>query len=231
MKKQNKIYQFVSNKKKSLVKPPTIPLSFFENKKAYESNQAFIVPNMASFIRDVTEYGNLGALKIRLLKLSLNDICVLIWWNKFNFLRLMRKEFHMGIFLLIQLEIIKVLKYKPSMIVLSDQICDLTTALNNSYVIKNFISLSKKLSIPFGLMTNNLPSTFKKLSSWKISPENIFTPINSYGYEMNPTKKEVENYLKFIEKNKIVAITSSSNSKETKYINQLGIVQQLRGWF
>lgn len=232
MKKPNKIYQFFSpNKARGRVEASSI-ISIYSPNRQYQRGQSFIVPNMAEFIRDVTEYGNIGAIKKRALKLSPPQLLQLIWWNKFNILKIIKKDFSIGVLLLIQLETLKIRSYKPSLIILSDQVTDLSIALSNRGILSRFSKFVQyKLGFPVCIMTNNFPITLRKLSQWKIKPDYIFTPFNRYGYEMNPKQKEVEDSLQFIDVNKIVAIAPRVDQKEVGYLNKFDIKQILLGWF
>lgn len=207
-------------------------ISFVAAKGHYYKNQAFIVPNMSEFIRTVTEYGQIGAIKKLLWQLSPFQLIILLWWNKFNLFKLIKKDFSTGILLLIQIELLQIISYKPKLIVLIDQVNDLAVALNNANILKYFISfVNNKLHIDTAIITNNLPTCLEKFADWKINPRLIFSPFNNYGYEMNPKKQIVESYLFCINQQRFVAIIPKLNKKELNYLDKFKITNILLDWF
>lgn len=223
--------KFVFNRK---YQNDEIGVDLYSIGKRYKKNTVFIVPNMPEFIRDVTEYGSTGAVLKRILQLNFKQIITLIWWNKFKIFPLLKKHFSTGIILLIQIDLLKIKeKNDSSLILLSDQITDLAVALNNLEILISFKNLIvEKLNMDFAYMTNNFPLTITKLSNWGIKHfKYIFTPFNSYGYEMNPSKKEVEMYIDSIYIKKIVAIIAHESKSEYDYLNKHKIRQVLVGWF
>jgi hypothetical protein len=49
-----------------------------------------------------------------------------------------------------------------------------------------------ELGIDPGLITLNFPMLKNSLDSWNIKPKYVMTPLNPSGYDMNPTKEDVE---------------------------------------
>jgi hypothetical protein len=208
-----------------------IQLVFWEKDKQYGKNQHFVVPNMAAFVRDVTEYGNIGAIAKRALKLSPSSLIKMAWWNRFNLLKLAKKDFATGVSILVQMEILQILKYQPKMIALTDQVSDLAVALQNTRILTQFLATAKQVSIEPAVVTNNLISMVQTLSKQNARNVKIVTPFNSYGYEMNPSQTEVEQMLQMIEVKNIYAISPVDDKKEDAYLHRFGINQKVVKWF
>ncbi len=208
-----------------------IQLIFWDKDKEYDKNGHFVVPNMAAFVRDVTEHGNIGAIVKRALKLSLSSLIKMAWWNKFNLLKLAKKDFATGVSILVQMEILQILKYEPSMIALTDQVSDLAVALQNKRIISQFLYTAKQVEIKPSIVTNNLVNMIQTLSTMNAKDVVVITPFNSYGYEMNPSKNKVEQMMIMIDPKNIYAISPIDDKKEDEYLNRFGINQKVVKWF
>lgn len=208
-----------------------IQLVFWEKDKQYGKNQHFVVPNMAAFVRDVTEHGNIGAIVKRALKLSPSSLIKMAWWNKFNLLKLAKKDFATGVSILVQMEILQILKYQPKMIALTDQVSDLAVALQNTRILTQFLATTKQVDVQSAIVTNNLITTIQTLSTLNARSTKIVTPFNSYGYEMNPSQAEVEQMIRMIDPTMIYAISPIDDKKEDAYLHHFGINQKVVKWF
>jgi hypothetical protein len=205
---------------------------FFDTEKKYHQGDAFVIPNMAAFIHDVSEHGNIGALKKRVFKLNIFQLIRLAWWNRNNLLSIAKKEFHAGVLMLIQIELLQILKYKPSMVILSDQINDLSYSLNNKLILQGAEKIvTDKLELPFAIMTNNLAVAANKLAEWNIKPIYIFTPFNRFGYEMNPDQRSVESAAALVDPSRIVAISPEIKQEDKNYLAKHGIENAMVNWF
>lgn len=213
------------------VNSKSVQLVFWEKDRQYSKNQYFVVPNMASFVRDVTEHGNIGAIVRRALKLSISSLVKMAWWNKFNLFKLAKKDFATGVSILVQMEILQILKYQPKMIALTDQVSDLAVALQNKRILSQFLTISKQVGIQPAIVTNNLISMVLTLSTIQAREVKIVTSFNSDGYEMNPSQVEVEQMMKMIDPKNIYAISPVDDQKEDKYLASFGIDQKVVKWF
>lgn len=209
----------------------TINLIFWEKGKNYPLNSNFVVPNMAAFVRDVTEFGNIGAIIRRAAKLSVSALIKMAWWNKFNLIKLLKKDFATGVSVLMQMEVLEILKYQPQMIALTDQICDLAVALQNTEIIKSYLRITTNVGVNSSLITNNLVDTAITLGKLNIKRCAIITPLNSYGYEMNPSQAQVEAMVKMMDPSLIYAILPEDTKKQDKYLASFGIQKKVLKWF
>lgn len=206
-------------------------LTYYNDKQQFRSNLNFVVPNMPLFVRLVTEHGNIGAMIKMAIKLDVVSLFKLAWWNKNNLLKLLKKDFATGVLILIQMEILQILKYKPRMVVLTDQITDLAVALDNTNIISGYFKTIKNVPIKSGIVTNNLINTAHTLSKLSMKNVEIITPFNLHGFEMNPSQVEVENMMRLMNPNNISAILPDNNKSEDKYLKSFGIQKKVIGWF
>jgi hypothetical protein len=226
--KRSGVYKFAQDKRSEA----SDGVYFFDPEKKYHKGDAFVIPNMASFIHDVSEHGNIGALKKRVFKLNPFQLLRLAWWNKKNILSIAKKEFHAGVLMLIQIELLQIQKYKPSMVIVSDQVNDLSYSLNNKQILIGAQMLVKdKLNLPFAVMTNNLAVAVQKLADWNLKPKYIFTPFNRFGYEMNPDQTTVEFAAALVDPSRIVAITPELKQEDKAYLEKHGIENGMVNWF
>ncbi|MEK7527713.1 MAG: hypothetical protein AAB574_01660 [Patescibacteria group bacterium] len=190
--------------------------------------EGLVIPDMTLFIREVSEKGNLGALMSRMIDLGIGGILTLGWWNLKNLTHLVKMEFAYGVLLLVQIELIKLKDEKADYILISDQITDLSVALKTNVILESSIKIIKKIrpTIKVGVMTNNFVRAVSQFYEWGLKMDLVVTPINSYGYEMNPNQTEVEELIKMNDKNKIAALTTGNKVKEREYLKRLGIKNQ-----
>ncbi len=231
MKNHLKKYQFTKTREDKFDRG-VMPVSFLDSEVRLHKGQALVVPHIAAFIRDVTEYGNIGAIKMRMLQLSPLKLIKLAWWNKFNILKLLKKDFASGILLLIQIETLQSSSVNPSMYILSDQVTDLAVAVGNNRILSmfhHFIASNIKRDDAF--ITNNFSSFLTTLAPFKIVPAAIFTTFSTTGYEMNPSRVNCEAWLENIPIDRVVAIVTSTNHKEYNYVAKLGIRKILTRWY
>jgi hypothetical protein len=185
-----------------------------------------IVPDMDRFIREVTEYGNIGAIMRRILRLRPKDIFTLGWWNKSKLIRIAKKDFNVGVLLLVQTELLRIKNVRSKKILLTDKVVDLAVANRNLLLMEELVASIRNVGAAPGLMTNNLPSLMGLLKEAEIKDVFFFLPISASGYEMNPSKKEVEQYLKLLEPGKVYAVVNKKERSD-KYLAKLGIYNEV----
>ncbi len=209
----------------------TIKLTFYAAGKSYPSGAHFVLPNMAAFVRDVTEYGNIGAVARRALKLPIPALIKLAWWNKTNFLKLAKKDFATGVSLLVQMELLQIAPFTPRMVVLTDQVTDLAVALGKQTIITSYLQSTKRLGLQSAIMTNNIVQTRSILGTLGLKHIHVMLPFNSQGYEMNPTQTLVEQTIQLMDPNYICAIVPLNTVQQDTYLKGFGIQQKVVEWF
>lgn len=121
-----------------------------------KANKQLIVPDIAGFVREVTEYGNIGAIVRRVLRLPIAKLITLAWWNKWKALRLLKKDFGAGMVLLTQIELLTQGGGYPPVIWLTEQVVDLSVATKNIALLLDLCGAIRTVGATPGLRTNNL---------------------------------------------------------------------------
>lgn len=187
-----------------------------------------IVPNVSQFVRDMTNYGAVGAGIRRLKRISSLPGLISLGLTGIRHLpQIAMKDFKAAICIMTHMEMLELNKLNPKVVFLHKQMTDLALANDNKEFFSFFSSfVRKKYNIEPGFMTNNMQILIKKLKEWRINAKYIAAPINRYGYCMNPNKAEIE---KIIKEGGIVTIatdvttTSVPQGEDLKYLKQLGI--------
>jgi hypothetical protein len=202
-----------------------------QNKIRINNQAGLVIPDMASFIRDVSEKGNLGALIDRIISLGVGGMLTLGWWNLKNGFHLAKMEFAYGVLLLTEIEILKLKDQKVKYVLISDQITDLSVALKTRVILENSMRVLKRIrpELKVGVMTNNFSRAVNQFYEWGLRVDLVVTPISWSGYEMNPTQKEVEGVIMMNDRNKIAALVTRRRRKEVEYLKRLGI-RNLASW-
>lgn len=201
-----------------------------QNKIIINNEEGIIIPDMALFIRNVSEKGNLGALIDRIKNIGIGGVIRLGGENISNILNLAKMEFAYGVLLLVEIEIIEIKNKNCRWIVISDQITDLSVALKTKVILEKSIAVIRKMypEIRVGVITNNFVRAVNMFYEWNLKVDLVITKINSNGYEMNPNQKEVEGLIKFNDRNKIAALIKDDKVKDREYLKILGI--RNRAW-
>lgn len=157
---------------------------------------------MAAFVREVTEFGNVGAMGRRVMGLGINNILKLAWWNKARVVKIINKDFGAGMVMLLQTELLN-LPVGITRVAIVDQVVDMTVALDNVEMLCELVTAVRQAGYQTILMTNNLPQLLKLLRETKIRNVWFAFPNNKDGYEMNPSKEMVVSYAQLLEPSRV----------------------------
>jgi len=107
--------------------------------------------------------------------------------------RLLKKDY-MGLGVkALDLEMSKYNDFEISGVLLHNVVTDVLLSLNaeQAYV-EYFDRVQKRFGIKAGLITLNLPLLIDHLDGWGLNPSMVMSPINPYGFDMNPSQAAVE---------------------------------------
>lgn len=158
-----------------------------------KQNKIMIVPDMPRFVREVSEYGNIGAIVRRVIKLPLPTLVRLAWINKYNVLKLAKKDFASGVILLTQIELLAA-NSRGKYVAISSQVVDLSVALSNKPLITGLVATVRELGHQPVLSTNNLAYLLRFLRSTKVS--NVWYRVEG----------ETEGYDKLLEPERLIRV-------------------------
>lgn len=155
-----------------------------------------VVPDVSQYVRDLNNYGLVKMGIKKLMQIGL-DLPFLLPVGMKKGLGVLGKDMNSILCVLTAVEMVKFRKLKPQIVFLHPQMTDLFLANNNPEPLRTFISfVQKTYHTQAGLFTNNVGVLLKKTEQWKLPLEYVCTPLNSRGYLMKPSKKEVEKILR-----------------------------------
>ena len=194
-------------------------LSSFKNIESYA-----IVPDVSSYVRDMTKHGmvGMGIRKIKslglfnLLRISLSAIT--------KIRKILKQDFKVLLPILVKVDYLELKKLKPNHVFLHYQMTDLALANDNKELISKFLSLNLG-SAKLGLMTQNLSLLEEKLEKWGLNAASILAPFNYNGFAMRNSKEECEKMVKTKNKNYFsFTFTSNANlANELNYLQNIGL--------
>lgn len=93
----------------------------------------------------------------------------------------------------LDLEMSKYSKYDIKGVLLHNVISDVFLSYDAKEALEDYMDVVKRrFGVNGGLITLNLPVMCDQLREWGIRPSMVMSPINKMGFDMNPSKEEVE---------------------------------------
>src|SRR3989339_764961 len=139
------------------------------------------VPNVESIAREMTTTSQVGIILNRVKKLRLSSLISVGLNNLPYLLKIAKKDFAVGIKVLTELEILKLLEVgKVKNIALHQQVVDMAVALHNPKVIAYFLDMARTYGFVPHLSTSNVGPLLKTLGTIRTIPANLVivtTPI------------------------------------------------------
>jgi hypothetical protein len=154
-----------------------------------------IVPNLPSFVRDVTGGGPIKAMLGRFRALPLGTKFALPLRNAGNALKLAKQDFGMGLSILAEMELARCTPLGIRRAVISSAVVDLAVALNNREALVRLLALiERRFRLSVVVETANLGVTASKMIEWGIDTERLIylSPVNRAGYGMRPSQAACE---------------------------------------
>jgi len=152
-----------------------------------------VVPNMTAYVRDTADRGIIGAALVRFKRLGLLEQACIMWHNVGRAHRVIAKDFNTGLLLLVEMELAKFRKWRPTHVFLHPSVTDLALALDNKKLFVEYAHLIRRVyRLKPGLMTHNYGRLAPELRNWNVEVDAIVGPFNRKGYLMNPSQEECE---------------------------------------
>ena len=163
------------------------------NKNFSDLKYHILLPYINKYVRLTNEFGIIGTLK------QIYETNSLISNFKFgyNFINfLTTSNIENIISSLVEIETNYFDKNKISSIILHDSLTDIIVSLKKKDILNSYIKIVKeKFKCKVGFATKNLPQFLKLIEDYTDDDLMILTHINKIGFEMNPSKEEVEKVL------------------------------------
>ena len=148
------------------------------------------VPYVSGYVRQMSESGVKGVIGEIISGTPIHEL----FKTPFQLLpKLVQADYvGMGVKAL-DLEMSKYSKYEIKGTLLHNVVTDLLMSLDTESAFNEYFDrVQKRFGVKAGLITLNLPMLVSQLDQWGIKPGMILTPLNPYGFDMNPSKEAVE---------------------------------------
>jgi hypothetical protein len=147
-----------------------------QNKRWKEWDVCALVPNVAVYVREATDYGMFGAGWRRLRRMSPLSWVRLGIRGMFNVRGVLRRDFPTLLTLLLELEMANFRGYRPKVVFLHPQITDLLLAMDHGKALEKAIRrIRRGFGAEPGLATNNLGTLLPRLKAWGLEVPYVLT--------------------------------------------------------
>lgn len=156
-----------------------------------------LVPNVAGYVREATDYGMLGAGWRRIRRMSPLSWVRLGWQGMCNARGVLRKDFPTLLTLLLELEMANFRKASPPIVFLHPQMTDLLLAMDHGPAMEKALGkIRKGFGAEPGLATYNAGTLLPRLRAWGLEVPYLLTSLHPRGHGMRPSRPECEQALR-----------------------------------
>ncbi len=166
-------------------------MDIYEKERTFDMEFILQVPHVSGYVRSMAEGGVNGVVREVISGARFTELAK----APFQLLpMLLRSDYlAMGIKAL-DIEMSKYSHYDISGVVLHNVITDVLLSLDAKEGFNEYRDrVRRRFGFDPGLITLNLPLLHSHLSEWKVIPNMLITPLNPFGFDMNPSKQAVEN--------------------------------------
>jgi len=165
-------------------------LQYYERNKTFDMNFYLQVPYVQAFVQTINQRGMRGFLSEMIGRAGLAGTSSLALKSAFN---LLKKDYLAIALSYFKVEIAPFSEFSVKALILHNTLTDLLMALEVSTAFSAFDQyVNDVLKLDFGLATWNFSLTKRNLERWNLRPAFVMTPVNVKGFDMNPTKDEIE---------------------------------------
>ena len=169
-------------------------LQYYERNKTFDMNFYLQVPYVQAFVQTINQRGMRGFLSEMVGRAGLAGTSSLALKSAFN---LLKKDYLAIALSYFKVEIAPFSEFSVKALILHNTLTDLLMALEVSSAFSAFDEyVNDVLKLDFGLATWNFSLTTRNLERWDLRPAFVMTPVNVKGFDMNPTKDEIETRLR-----------------------------------
>jgi hypothetical protein len=169
-------------------------LEYYLRFRTFDMNFYLQVPNIQGYIQKMNEKGISGLFTDLVQRDGIRNFSNMALRNVVNFAK--RDYFSIAASAL-QFEVAPFLEVNIKALLLHNVSTDLLLSLQLSNAFAEYINYVRdNLQLHMGFITLNFPLFVRSFDKWKLGDPLVITPINPKGFDMNPSKKEVESSLK-----------------------------------
>jgi hypothetical protein len=165
-------------------------LQYYERNQTFDMNFYLQVPYVQAYVQVINQRGMKGFLSEMIHRAGLAGTSSLALKSVFN---LLKKDYLAIALSYLKLEIAPFSEFGVKALILHNTLTDLLMALEVPSVVSAFDQyVHDSLKLDFGLATWNFSLVKRNLERWNVRPAFVMTPVNVKGFDMNPTKEDVE---------------------------------------
>ena len=165
-------------------------LKYYKRNQTFDMNFYLQVPYVQAYVQTINQRGMKGFLSEMIHRAGLAGTSSLAIKSALN---IIKKDYLAVALSYFKLEIAPFSEFNVKALILHNTLTDLLMALEVSSVFSAFDQyVNDVLKLDFGLATWNFSLTKRNLERWTLRPAFVMTPVNVKGFDMNPTKEEIE---------------------------------------
>lgn len=165
-------------------------MDLYEKDGTFDMKFLLQVPYVSGYVRRMAESGIKGIVKEIISDAPMTSLLA----TPFQLLPKLIRSDYMGMGVkALDLETSKYSQYEISGVLMHNVVSDLLLSFDGESAFGDYFdSVKRRFGVNAGLITLNLEMMVTQLREWGLRPGTIITPINPYGFDMNPSKESVE---------------------------------------
>jgi len=165
-------------------------LQYFKTAQTCDMNFYLQVPYVQAYVQTINQRGMRGFLSEMIRRAGFGTASGLALKSAVNYLK---KDYLKIALSYLKLEVAPFSDFNIRALILHNVLTDLLMALEVSSAVSAFHDYANEaLNLDFGLATWNFSLTQRNLEHWDLRPAFVMTPVNVKGFDMNPTKEDIE---------------------------------------
>jgi hypothetical protein len=183
-----------------------------------------LVPHVAGYVREATDYGMFGAGLRRLRRISPLSWPRLGIQGLCNARGVLRKDFPTLLTLLLEMEMASFRHVRPPVVFLHPQITDLLLAMDHGQALAKAVErIRRGFGAEPGLATNNLGTLLPRLQSWSVEVPFLVAPVHPAGYGMRPSRESCESVIQSFAGRVLATLDTPLDGRVSTYWKAQGI--------
>jgi hypothetical protein len=187
-----------------------------------------LVPHVAGYVREATDYGMFGAGWRRLRRtnpFSWGRLCLRGLCHAGGVLR---REFPTLLTMLLEMEMASFRRVSPPLVFLHPQITDLLLAMDHGVALERAVHrIRRGFRAEPGLATNNLGTLLPRLRKWGFEVPYLLAPMHPHGYSMRPSRQRCEENLVTFSGKIVAALDTDIDESVAAYWQRHGVASAL----
>jgi hypothetical protein len=177
--------------------------NYYKENQTFDMNFYLQVPYAIGYVKKMNEKGVIGLVSDLMSQTGFSGAGSLALRGVVN---LVKRDYMALAMSVLKLEVSPFTDVNIKALMLHNMVTDLLSSLGLSEAFLAYENYVKdNLGIDPALITLNFPMLKNNLEKWGIKPSFIMTPVNPHGYDMNPSKENVEASIKNY-KGKLIAM-------------------------